>query len=93
MEEVAMKKSRFSKSLIGSILKETENDRKGKDLCREHGISTACFYQWKSKYGGLEATDLNPLGELEGENNRLKKIDADQRVKSNLRQEVLGGGR
>jgi putative transposase len=63
MEEVAMRKSRFSESQIVSILKENESGRQVKDICREHGISTDCFYQWKSKYGfypsftdGLKAT-------------------------------------
>ena len=72
-----MRKSRYSESQIASILKEAVNGRKVKGLRREHGISTACFYQWKSKCGGLQASDLRRLKELEAEDNRLKKMDAD----------------
>ena len=71
-----MRKSRFSESQIVSILKENENGPQVKDICREHGISTACFYQWKAKYSGLEASDLKRLKELEDENRRLKKMYA-----------------
>jgi putative transposase len=77
MGKVAMRKSRFSESQILLILKETENGRKVKNLCREYGISTVCFYQWKSKYGGLEASGLKRLKGLEAENNRWKKMYTD----------------
>jgi putative transposase len=90
MGEVAVRKSRFSESQIVSILKEAENGRKVKDLCREHGISTACFYQWKSKYGGLEASDLKRLRELEDENNRLKKMYADMALEHQAMRYLLG---
>lgn len=90
MGEVAMRKSRFSESQIVSILRENESGRQVKDICREHGISTACFYQWKSKYGGLEASDLKRLKELEAENNRLKKMYADMALENRAIKDVLG---
>ena len=85
-----MRKSRFSESRIVSILKENENGRQVKGICREHGISTACFYQWKSKYGGLEASDLKRLKELEDENNRLKKMYADMALENRAIKDLLG---
>ena len=85
-----MRKSRFSESQIVSILKEGENGRQVKDICREHGISTACFYQWKAKYGGLEASDLKRIKELEDENNRLKKMYADIALENRAVKDLLG---
>ncbi len=72
-----MKKSRFSESQIINILKEGESGIKIESLCRKHGISNATYYNWKSKYGGMEASDIKRLRELEEENNRLKKMFAD----------------
>ena len=72
-----MKKTRFSETQIVSILKQQEGGRATKDLCREHGISEATFYNWKNKYGGMETSDVKRLKELEDENSRLKKMYAD----------------
>ena len=72
-----MKRSKFSEEQIVRILKEADAGGTVKDLCRRHGIATATFYQWKSKYGGLEASDLRKLKELEHENSRLEKMYAD----------------
>lgn len=72
-----MKKTRFSETQIVSILKQQEAGRTVKELCREAGISDATFYNWKSKYGGMEASDVKRLKELEEENFRLKKMYAD----------------
>ena len=90
MEELTRRKSRFRESQIVCILKDGENGRQVKDICREHGISTACFYQWKSKYGGLEASDLKRLKELEDENNRLKKMYADMALENRAIKDLLG---
>jgi putative transposase len=72
-----MKKTRFTETQIVSILKQQEGGRATKDLCREHGISEATFYNWKNKYGGMETSDVKRLKELEEENSRLKKMYAD----------------
>jgi putative transposase len=72
-----MKKSRFTETQIVSILKQQEAGLSVKDICREHGLSEATFYNWKSKYGGMEASDVRRLKELEDENSRLKKMYAD----------------
>ncbi|NSL85258.1 IS3 family transposase [Chitinophaga sp. Mgbs1] len=72
-----MKKTRFTETQIVSILKQQENGLATKDICREHGISEATFYNWKSKYGGMEASDVKRLKDLEEENSRLKRLYAD----------------
>ena len=71
-----MKKSRFTETQIVSILKQQEAGRSTKEICREHGISEATFYNWKSKYGGMEASDVKRIKDLEEENARLKKMYA-----------------
>jgi putative transposase len=73
-----MRKSRFTESQIVGVLKELKAGVKADTLCRKHGISGATLYNWRSKYGGLEVSDLRRLKELEDENRRLKKIVADQ---------------
>src|SRR5690625_4246608 len=72
-----MKKSRFSESQIISILNKQEQGLKVRDICREHGISDATFYNWKAKYGGLSVSELARIKELEAENARLKRMYAD----------------
>ena len=72
-----MKKSRFTESQIVSILKESDAGMKVEEVCRRHGISSATYYNWKSKYGGMEASDVKRLKELEEENSRLKRMYAD----------------
>jgi len=66
-----MKKSRYSETQIVKVLKEVETGKLVKDICREYGISDATYYNWKSKYGGMEASDVKRLKELETENQRL----------------------
>lgn len=73
-----MKRSRFSEEQIIAILKEQEAGMPTADVCRKHGISSATFYKYKSKFGGLEVSDARRLRTLEQENARLKKLLADQ---------------
>ena len=84
-----MKKSRFTERQIIRILKEYEAGKKAKDLCREHGISDATFYNWKKKYGGMDATQLKRLKEMEEENRRLKRMYADLSLDHELLKDVL----
>lgn len=71
-----MKKTRFTETQIVSILNQQEAGKSVKDICREHGISDATFYNWKAKYGGMEVSDVRRMKELEEENSRLKRIVA-----------------
>lgn len=72
-----MRKSKFSETQIVSILKQGDAGVPVKDLCRQAGISPATYYQWKSKYGGMDASDLKRVKELEAENSRLKRMYAE----------------
>ena len=72
-----MKKSRFTETQIVSILKEFDAVMKVEEICRKHGISNATYYNWKSKYGGMEASDVKKLKELQDENAKLKQMFAD----------------
>lgn len=85
-----MKKSRFSESQIIGILKEVEAGRMVKEVCRERSISDATYYQWKSKYGGMEASDIKRLRELEEENRKLKLMVADLSLENRAIKEVFG---
>jgi putative transposase len=72
-----MKKSRFTESQIVAMLKQHEAGMRVADLCREHGITNATFYNWKAKYGGLDASQLKRIRELEEENSKLKRMYAE----------------
>ncbi len=72
-----MKRSRFTESQIVAIIKKQEAGSKVADICREHGISDQTFYKWKAKYGGMEASELKRVKDLEAENSRLKKMYAE----------------
>ena len=85
-----MKQGRFSEEQIVAILKEAEaGGSKIAELCRRHGISDATFYNWRSKYCGLEISELRRLRQLEDENRRLKAIVADQALDFRALKEVL----
>jgi len=84
-----MKKSRFTESQIVAILKQADAGRAVKELCREHGISEVTFYNWKSKYGGLEASDLKRMKELEAENARLKRMFADLALENRAMKDLI----
>lgn len=72
-----MKKSRFTETQIVAVLKSADAGMKVEELCRQHGISPATYYNWKAKYGGMEASDVKRMKELEEENNKLKRMFAD----------------
>ena len=84
-----MRKSRFSDHQIIAILKEVEKGRVVKDICREHSVSEATYYQWKAKYGGMEASDIKKLRALEEENRRLKQMYADLSLENHALKDVI----
>jgi putative transposase len=84
-----MKKVRFTETQIISILKQQEAGISVKDLAREHGISEATIYNWKAKYGGMEANELKRMKDLEEENNRLKRIVANLTLENDAIKHVL----
>lgn len=84
-----MKKTRFTETQIVSVLKQHEAGKATKELCRELGISEATFYNWKSKYGGMEAADVKRLKELEEEHSRLKKMYADLAMDNQLLKDLF----
>ena len=86
-----MKTSRFTDSQILAILKQTEGGLSVPDLCREHGMSSATFYKWRGKYGGMDASLMKRMKELEDEKRRLKKMYAEERLVSEIRKEALEG--
>ena len=83
-----MRKVRYSEHQIIKVLKEVEGGRNVKDICREYGISEATYYNWKSKYGGMESSDIKRLKELEKENAELKKMLAESMLENRVLKEV-----
>ena len=84
-----MRKSKYSDSQIMAILKQNEEGVSVPDLCREHGMSSAQFYKWRAKFGGMDTSMMKRLKELEDENRRLKKMYAEEKLKADIREEVL----
>ena len=84
-----MRRSKFTDAQILAIVKEGEAGRKVSDLCRTHGITEQTYYRWKSKYGGLELSELRRLKQLEDENNKLKRIVADLSLDKEMLQDVI----
>jgi putative transposase len=88
-QEAAMKKSRFTETQIISMLKEADAGVPVKEICRKHGISDATYYNWKSKYGGMEASDLKRLKEMEAELSRLKRMYADLAMENHALKDLI----
>jgi putative transposase len=84
-----MKPSRYTDSQIIAILKQAEAGSPIPELCREHGMSTATFYKWRAKFGGMDASLMARMKELEEENKRLKKMYAEERLKAEIVAEAL----
>ena len=85
-----MKKSRFSDAQILTILKQGENGVPIPDLCREHGISNATYYNWRSKFGGMDASMMGEMKSMADENRRLKKMYAEMAMQNELLKDALG---
>ena len=80
---------RMTESQIVTILKEAEAGMPVKDICRKYGISNSTFYKWREKYGGMEASDVRRLKELEEENRRLKQMYAELSLKSQMQDDII----
>lgn len=80
---------RLNESQIVGILKEAEAGTPVPELCRKYGVGNSTFYKWRSKYGGMEASDVKRLKELEEENRRLKQMYADLSLKSQMQEEII----
>ena len=84
-----MKRSRFSENQIIAMLKAVEAGQSVKDVCRENEVSEATYYKWKTKYGGMQASDIKRLRELEEENRRLKQISAELLLENRALKDVI----
>ena len=84
-----MKKARYTEAQIFQVLKEAEAGVPVPELCRSHGMSTASFYQWRAKYGGMDVSRMKRLKELEAENARLKRMYADEKLRADIVAEAL----
>ena len=84
-----MKRSRFTETQIISILSEADAGMQIKELCRKHGISDATYYNWKSKYGGMSASELKRLREIEQENAQLKRMYADLALENTALRDLI----
>lgn len=85
-----MRKSRFTEEQIIAILVEQESGMATAEVCRRHGVSTATFYKWKAKFGGLDVSEARRLKTLEAENARLKKLLADSMLDVSILKDLLG---
>ena len=84
-----MKRSKFTESQIVKLLKENESGRSASDICREHGVSQATFYNWRKKFGGMDVRQLSRLKELEEENRRLKQMYADLSLDHRVLKDII----
>jgi len=85
-----MKTGRFSDAQIMGILKQAESGVPVSELCREHGMSSASFYKWRAKYGGMDASMMSQMKAMEAENKRLKRMYAEMSMQNDLLKEALG---
>jgi putative transposase len=85
-----MRKSRFTEAQIMGILRQAESGLALAEVCREHGISSATFYKWRSKYGGMDTSMITQMKGIEDENRRLKKMFAELSMQNELLKEALG---
>ena len=84
-----MRKARFTENQIIAVIKSVEAGRTVKDVCREAGISEATWYNWKSRYGGMEASDIKKIKDLEDESRRLKQMFADLSLENRVLKDVI----
>jgi putative transposase len=84
-----MKKSKFSDTQIVSILKEAEAGMPVKEVCRQHQISSACYYKWKSKFGGLSVSELRRNRDMEAENSKLKRMYAEKAMENHALKDLI----
>ena len=84
-----MSKRRFTQQQIIKVLKQVEGGRSVQDVCREYGVSQATYYNWKAKYGGMEASDIKRLKELEAENRRLKQMYANLSLENEALKDIV----
>lgn len=84
-----MRTSKFTDSQIMAVLKQAEGGTPVPALCREHNISSATFYKWRARFGGMDVSLMARLKELEDENRRLKKMYAEEKLKAEIVQEAL----
>ncbi len=84
-----MKKTRFTETQIIAVLKEADSGVAVKDICRKHGISDATYYNWRSKYGGMDASDLKKMKELERELSQLKRMYADMALENRSLRDLI----
>lgn len=85
-----MRRSKFSEEQIIAILAEQERGMATAEVCRRHGVSSATFYKWKAKFGGMDVSDARRLKVLETENGRLKKLLADSLLDNSILKDLLG---
>ena len=85
-----MKMTRYSEPQILAILRQGEGGVPVSELCREHAMSNASFYKWRSKYGGMDASMISQMKALEDQNQRLKKMYAEMSMQAELLKDALG---